>query len=52
LGTRITEMSTLVWGEEGALFAALQEAFHQAAACGDAVMVVTLSNACPEPEEA
>ena len=52
LETRIGEMSTLVWGEEQALFAALQETFHQAAACGDAVMVVTLSNACPEPEEA
>lgn len=52
LETRIGEMSTLVWGEEGALFAALQEAFQQAAVCGDAVMVVTLSNACPEPGEA
>jgi len=52
LETRIGEMSTLVWGEEQALFAALQEAFHQAAEGGDAVMVVTLSNACPEPKEA
>jgi uncharacterized protein YqgV (UPF0045/DUF77 family) len=51
LETRIGEMSTLVWGEEGTLFTALQEAFRQAAACGDAVMVVTLSNACPEPGE-
>lgn len=42
-------MSTLVWGEQGALFAALQEAFAQCAAEGDAVMVVTLSNACPTP---
>ena len=49
LKTRVGEMSTLVWGEERALFAALQEAFHQAAAGGDAVMVVTLSNACPSP---
>jgi uncharacterized protein YqgV (UPF0045/DUF77 family) len=52
LEARTGEMSTLVWGEEGALFAALQEAFHQAAEDGDAVMVVTFSNACPEPEEA
>jgi uncharacterized protein YqgV (UPF0045/DUF77 family) len=52
LETRIGEMSTLVWGEEQALFAALQQAFHQAAESGDAVMVVTLSDACPEPEEA
>jgi uncharacterized protein YqgV (UPF0045/DUF77 family) len=51
LKTRIGEMSTLVWGEESAVFAALQEAFHQAAAHGDAVMAVTLSNACPSPEE-
>ena len=49
LETRIGEMSTLVWGEEQTVFAALQEAFHRAAACGDTVMVVTLSNACPDP---
>jgi uncharacterized protein YqgV (UPF0045/DUF77 family) len=49
LETRIGEMSTLLWGEEGAVFAALQEASHQAAASGDTVMVVTLSNACPDP---
>jgi uncharacterized protein YqgV (UPF0045/DUF77 family) len=51
LETRIGVMSTLVWGEEQAVFAALQEAFHRAAECGDAVMVITLSNACPSPEE-
>ena len=50
LQTRIGEMSTLVWGEERAVFAALQEAFHEAAARGDTVMTVTLSNACPSPE--
>ena len=49
LGTRVGEMSTLVWGEEQAVFDALQKAFHQAAEQGDAVMVVTLSNACPDP---
>ena len=43
------EMSTLVWGEEQAVFNALQEAFHQAVERGDVVMVVTFSNACPEP---
>jgi uncharacterized protein YqgV (UPF0045/DUF77 family) len=52
LEARTDEMSTLVWGEEGALFAALQEAFRQAAGGGDVVMVVTLSNACPEAREA
>ena len=51
LETRIGQMSTLAWGEEETVFAALQEAFHQAAAHGDAVMAVTLSNACPSPEE-
>jgi uncharacterized protein YqgV (UPF0045/DUF77 family) len=51
LQARIGEMSTLVWGEEEAIFAALQDAFHQAAAHGDIVMTVTLSNACPSPEE-
>ena len=51
LKTRVGAMSTLVWGEEQALFAALQEAFHQASESGDTVMVVTLSNACPSPEE-
>lgn len=51
LETRIGTMSTLVWGEEQAAFAALQEAFHRAAECGDSVMVITLSNACPSPEE-
>ena len=49
LETRMAEMSTLVWGEEQVIFAALHEAFQQAAAQGDAVMVITLSNACPEP---
>ena len=52
LETRIGEMSTLVWGKEEAVFAALQEAFHQAAARGDTVMVVTLSNACPVVRQA
>ena len=49
LSTRVGAMSTLVWGEEQALFDALHEAFHQAAERGDTVMTITLSNACPEP---
>ncbi|RLC63915.1 MAG: hypothetical protein DRI48_08050 [Chloroflexi bacterium] len=49
LNTRVGEMSTLVWGEEQAIFGALQEAFHQAAERGDTVMTVVLSNACPAP---
>jgi uncharacterized protein YqgV (UPF0045/DUF77 family) len=51
LETRAGEMSTLVWGEEEAIFDALQETFHRAAERGDAVMVITLSNTCPTPEE-
>jgi len=49
LDVRVGEMSTLVWGAEDTVFEALQQAFHQAAEEGDAVMCVTLSNACPEP---
>jgi len=49
LEIRTGEMSTLVWGEEWAIFDALQEAFYQAAERGDTVMTVTISNACPEP---
>jgi uncharacterized protein YqgV (UPF0045/DUF77 family) len=49
LKARVGEMSTLVWGEEQAVFDALREGFRRAAECGDTVMVITLSNACPEP---
>jgi uncharacterized protein YqgV (UPF0045/DUF77 family) len=50
LETRIGGMSTLMWGEEQVVFAAMQEAFHRAAEHGDTVMTVTFSNACPSPE--
>jgi uncharacterized protein YqgV (UPF0045/DUF77 family) len=40
-------MSTVVTGEVGRLFAALQAAFVRAAAEGPVVLTVTLSNACP-----
>lgn len=43
-------MSTLITGDDEALFAALQAAFQFAAKQGRLVMVVTLSNACPLPE--
>jgi SAM-dependent methyltransferase/uncharacterized protein YqgV (UPF0045/DUF77 family) len=49
LNTCVGEMSTLVWGEEHAIFDALREVFHQAAERGDTVMTATFSNACPEP---
>ncbi|MGC9396732.1 MAG: YkoF family thiamine/hydroxymethylpyrimidine-binding protein [Anaerolineae bacterium] len=51
LGIRVGEMSTLVWGEPQAVFGALQAAFQQTAASGDTVMTITISNACPEPED-
>jgi uncharacterized protein YqgV (UPF0045/DUF77 family) len=50
LHVRVGAMSTLVWGEEQAIFDAVQAAFRQAAEHGDTVMAVTISNACPEPE--
>ena len=50
LGTRIGEMSALIWGEEQAIFEVLQETFHQATEHRDVVMTVTLSNACSSPE--
>jgi uncharacterized protein YqgV (UPF0045/DUF77 family) len=46
---RVGAMSTQVWGEEKAVFAALREAFAAAAQQGHAVMSVTISNACPLP---
>ena len=47
LNVRMGAMSTLIWGEEQAVFTALQQGFHRAAAEGDTVMAVTISNACP-----
>ena len=40
-------MSSLVTGDDQAVFAALQESFRWAAEHGHIVMVVTFSNACP-----
>jgi uncharacterized protein YqgV (UPF0045/DUF77 family) len=42
-------MSSLVAGDDQAIFAALREAFARAAEQGEVVMVVTVSNACPVP---
>jgi uncharacterized protein YqgV (UPF0045/DUF77 family) len=47
LQPEVGPMSTVVTGEAEMLFAALREAFLRAAATGDVVMTVTLSNACP-----
>ena len=40
-------MSTIVVGEDAAIFAALAEAFAKAAEAGQVVMTFTVSNACP-----
>lgn len=40
-------MSTVITGEDGALFDALRDAFKSSAEQGHVVMVVTVSNACP-----
>jgi uncharacterized protein YqgV (UPF0045/DUF77 family) len=42
-------MSTMAWGDDEAVFAALLDAFRQAASLGETVMVMTVSNACPLP---
>jgi tRNA-Thr(GGU) m(6)t(6)A37 methyltransferase TsaA len=44
-------MSSLVTGEDTAIFAALQETFRRAAERGPVVMVATFSNACPVPSK-
>jgi uncharacterized protein YqgV (UPF0045/DUF77 family) len=49
LDVEIGMMSSLVRGEETAVFAALQSAFSQVAGQGPVVMVATFSNACPVP---
>jgi uncharacterized protein YqgV (UPF0045/DUF77 family) len=42
-------MSTVVWGDDEQIFPALRDAFRGAAARGQAVLVITVSNACPWP---
>jgi len=42
-------MSSIVAGDEEAVFAALADGYRTATQSGDAVMVLTLSNACPVP---
>jgi len=45
----VGSMSTLTWGDDEAVFPALREAFARATQRGGAVMVITVSNACPLP---
>jgi tRNA-Thr(GGU) m(6)t(6)A37 methyltransferase TsaA len=44
-------MSSVIRGDDAAVFAALQEAFRRVASQGQVVMVVTFSNACPVPSK-
>lgn len=43
-------MSTLISGDDEAIFSALQATFRRTSEQGRVVMVVTFSNACPLPE--
>ncbi len=43
-------MSTVLAGDLDVVVAAVRDAFAGAAARGEAVMVITLSNGCPVPE--
>jgi uncharacterized protein YqgV (UPF0045/DUF77 family) len=47
LAPQVGPMSTMVVGEDAQVFAALREAFAKAAARGEVVLTVTVSNACP-----
>jgi uncharacterized protein YqgV (UPF0045/DUF77 family) len=51
LEVRMSEMNTFVRGEEDAVFAALREVYDRAKESGDAVLLITLTNACPSPED-
>jgi uncharacterized protein YqgV (UPF0045/DUF77 family) len=42
-------MSAMIFGDDEAIFSALQTAFRRTSEQGRAVMVVTFSNACPVP---
>ena len=47
LDPKVGSMSTVVVGEAGAIFAALEHGMREMAAVGDVVMNVAFSNACP-----
>ncbi len=42
-------MSTLTWGDDKTILNALRDGFRRAAELGPAVLVITLTNACPVP---
>lgn len=47
LSPDVGAMSTVVTGDSATVFSAIQEAFEAAAANGDTVVTITVSNACP-----
>ncbi len=47
LAPDVGPMGTAVTGDSAAVFSGIQQAFEAAAAKGDTVVTVTLSNACP-----
>lgn len=49
LPLEVGSMSTLTWGDEEVVFAALRAAFVAAVEHGPTVLQVTVSNACPLP---
>ncbi len=48
----VGSMSTVLWGDDDKVFGALREAFAEATRTGQAVLTVTISNACPLPAAA
>ncbi len=44
-------MSTLTWGDDEVILNALRDGFRRAAELGPAVLVITLTNACPAPRK-
>jgi uncharacterized protein YqgV (UPF0045/DUF77 family) len=47
LRPEVGAMSTVVTGEAGVVFRALEDAFARAGTLGHVVMTITVSNACP-----
>ena len=45
----VGSMSTVTWGDDESLFSALREGYARACQRGGAVMIITISNACPLP---
>jgi uncharacterized protein YqgV (UPF0045/DUF77 family) len=49
LEPKVGPMSTIVTGDAGSVFRALEAAFARAASTAQVVMTVAVSNACPGP---